>query len=380
MKMPPPPQVSSRHGERSVGPFLACVVIAFVFPAGVFGVSASEVLSHISNEPSESPSSRPIESRSGPGSKRRWEHLSTETLRSVLLRWDSKIEVSGKLEGPAVRECFEGFMALYSGDYERAANAAKRLRKLGLASGLIDYILGAAQLRLGHPEIALAPLESAVGRLRGETLEPFAFDELGYTYEKLGRYTEAISAYKRCMRLGVQEARVCLQLAHACYKSGNLQDAVEAYTQALTLDPTNTTATLGIANVLTITHDYERALAFYNRAAVLHAPTTPSTDQGIGVLRLFFGRYAEAKESLIKAVQGGVMESVQLHVCLFISYGGLGEYGRATTELQRAMEIDPWETTLCYCSYLVERCRRQFPSLVTFCESYLAQFGRTRGK
>ena len=96
------------------------------------------------------------------------------------------------------------------------------------------YLLGVAYGNLGRYREAVEAYREA---LRLEPDDASAWFKLGFAYKKLGRYREAIEAYREALRLKPEYAQVWFNLGYAYEKLGRYREAIEAYQEVLRLKP-----------------------------------------------------------------------------------------------------------------------------------------------
>jgi tetratricopeptide (TPR) repeat protein len=136
--------------------------------------------------------------------------------------------------------------------------------------------------------------------------DPHAWSNLGYQYLALGRYEEAIPAYRRSIELDSLNPVAHLNLATNFNASDQQENAIASYQAAFELAPAYRTN-------LNINHEFG---VLYIRSSDLAAAedvyswmvdgTDPQRSQGLrstALLRMYTGRYREAAELLRLAVR-----------------------------------------------------------------------------
>ncbi|MFH1776097.1 MAG: tetratricopeptide repeat protein [Candidatus Omnitrophota bacterium] len=96
-----------------------------------------------------------------------------------------------------------------------------------------------------------------------------AHNNLGLSYMKLGKYLEAMAAFRKAIEIDTNQANVYNNLGNTYLMSGRREEAVGFYEQAIKIDPNykKTYNNLGIAYCLLGRH--EQATAFYQKAIAL---------------------------------------------------------------------------------------------------------------
>jgi tetratricopeptide (TPR) repeat protein len=119
------------------------------------------------------------------------------------------------------------------GYYPEALQFLGRLLQLAPEPGSLRAELLLSRPGLASSESKLETLKLAVADNPGDLAAHF---ELGETYMSLGRYAEAVAAYRAAVQLNPQEARGHYHLAVAYRAMGDLVAAVEEYSIVRTLD------------------------------------------------------------------------------------------------------------------------------------------------
>ncbi len=132
-----------------------------------------------------------------------------------------------------------------------------------------------------------------------------AHNNLGVAYYKLGRYQEAIEAYKQAIRIKPDYADAHYNLGVACDKLSRWQDEIEAYKQAIKIKP-------------------NYAKAYYN----------------LGISYEDLGRYPDAVEAYKQAIQIKP-DYAEAYINLGVTYCKLGRYQDATEACKKALTIKP---------------------------------------
>jgi len=219
------------------------------------------------------------------------------------------------------------------GDYENAAECARRL--IGLRPGIPEghRNLGLALLKLGRPAeaedcfravLALQPVNArdysnfgvslcAQGRhqqalaslVKAIELEPGfadAFHNLGGAYLELKEPEKARACFEQAVRLQPGCASYHASLAMAWKRLGNHDQAVICADRALALDPDNIEAICIKGAVYADTNQYLKAVAEYQHAVRL-MPQRADLYNALGQAHLVYGAAAPALECFRSAAQ-----------------------------------------------------------------------------
>ena len=111
---------------------------------------------------------------------------------------------------------------LGSGQGGAAVNYAKKLVLLSPADPEYQFLLGRSYLKADKPDEALQPLLKAAG---SDIPKPVYFSGLGLAYAQQGRYSLAITAYKKSLELDPKNQFALMQLGMALAFTGDDEKA-----------------------------------------------------------------------------------------------------------------------------------------------------------
>lgn len=184
-----------------------------------------------------------------------------------------------------------------------------------------DFALAyAAKASVVAPQIyfGYVPLEGGVRELRALTTRALELDPtLGEAHAALGilrlffewDWEGAERALRRAIELNPNDAHAHHHLANYMNAMGRITDAVPVRERAVALDPLNARSRYVLARMYGRAGDYERAISEYRRARQLDPvhPLAlgrgPALPAGIGEIRLWQGRDADAVEELIEVAE-----------------------------------------------------------------------------
>jgi regulator of sirC expression with transglutaminase-like and TPR domain len=121
--------------------------------------------------------------------------------------------------------------------------------------------LGYAYNDLGRYQQAIEDFRQAV------KIKPYygsAYFNLGFSYGSLGRYTEAIDAFKRAIEIRPHYAEAYNNLGNAYSKLSRRQDSIDAYRQAIKIRPNYALAHYNLGFAYLAVGDKDSAMAEYN--------------------------------------------------------------------------------------------------------------------
>jgi tetratricopeptide (TPR) repeat protein len=200
--------------------------------------------------------------------------------------------------------------ALEGKRYADAADLFKRVYSADTSNQRAAYQIGWCYNELERFSEAIPPLQNAV---RLKPSDAAAYRELGYAYRKLNRYSDSLMAYQDSLKTDPDSA-------NAQYNVGWLYNEQEKYAQsihplqeAVRLDPKNVDALIDLAYAYRQLARYDDAIAAYTKAAELE----PN-------------------------VVGPVSETGNI----YFSY--LRQYDKAVTSYRRSLTLDPKDSTIQY--------------------------------
>jgi tetratricopeptide (TPR) repeat protein len=121
-----------------------------------------------------------------------------------------------------------------------------------------------------------------MGKDARETLQPQRLDYLneGLALERQGDYEAALTSYRLAYRDNPSDARILLNMAIACTKTGQPEEAIRHYKRALELDQGLVGAHYGVAFLLLKRGDSQQA-ADHLRAFLARPPKGPDADRWV---------------------------------------------------------------------------------------------------
>jgi tetratricopeptide (TPR) repeat protein len=148
-----------------------------------------------------------------------------------------------------------------------------------------NFNRGEELFMLNKPGEALAFLELAAAE---DPAHVRAFQYLGRVYEQLGRFDEAIAAYRKILpKAGAEAARIAFNLGNVYFMKGNAAFAEQFYTQALEEDSSFAPAYLNRANTRVKTGSLKDAAADYELYLSLEprSPQRPEIERMLSFIR-----------------------------------------------------------------------------------------------
>ena len=186
-----------------------------------------------------------------------------------------------------------------------------------------DFILGSQPGSLHQPHFLLPYLK------------------IGDSLEYLGRYEEAVEAYREAIRLDPEIAVPHSDLGNSLSHLGRYEEAVEAYREAIRLDPEDAFAHYGLAMSLSDLDRHEEAVEAY-REAIRLDPEDAFAHYGLALSLSYLGRHEEAVEAYREAIRLNPEDAFAFaQVSLGNGLSDLGRYEEAAEAYREAIRLDP---------------------------------------
>lgn len=171
---------------------------------------------------------------------------------------------------------------------------------------------------------------------------PQAWFDLGFAQSHLGKSTEAIAGYQHAVKLSPKWFEANLNLGIALARNGNQDDAASAFRNAVALKPSSggdqalSKAWSALAEVLEQSQP-DQALAAYSKATALD-PHDKESLESIGRLLEARGKFAEAEQQYLKAVDLGSSSALEKLITLYLKQKRLPD---AEIWLRRYIDKNP---------------------------------------
>ena len=182
-------------------------------------------------------------------------------------------------------------------------------------------------------------LEHSKRWTRAEPGESLAWYALGIAYRKLGRYQEAVDAYKEALRLKPDDAEAWNSLGNAYSDQGRYQEAVDAYKEALRLKPDLPGVWYNLGLAYSAQGRYQDSLTAYKEAIRLK-PDFAGAWTSLGVAYYELGRYQEAVDAYKEALRLKP-DLAGAWAALGVAYWALGNRSEALKAVKELRRYDP---------------------------------------
>jgi S1-C subfamily serine protease len=145
-------------------------------------------------------------------------------------------------------------------------------------------------------------LEDAKEDVRKYPNNSAAHYNLGWTYDELGRYKEAIASFKEAIRIKPDYASAHYNLGRSYGESGQHQKAIASYKEALRIKPDHVKAQYNLGWNYRKSGQYKEAIASYKEALRI-GPDDADAHNGLGYTYEKMGRNDEAVAEYKKALR-----------------------------------------------------------------------------
>jgi tetratricopeptide (TPR) repeat protein len=162
---------------------------------------------------------------------------------------------------------------------------------------------------------------------------------IGYCYDKLGRYQDAIESCKQAIRIKPDHAITHYNLGVVYSDLGRNKEAIESYKQAVKLNPNYAMAHYNLGNAYDkLDRHYEAIEAF--KQAIRINPDDAKAYNNLGVAYIGLGRYQDAIEAHKQAIRINP-DCADAYNNLGAAYIGLRRYQDAIESFKQAIRIKP---------------------------------------
>jgi tetratricopeptide (TPR) repeat protein len=196
--------------------------------------------------------------------------------------------------------------------------------------------MGSLHLFLGRPGDGLAAYDRRIA-LGGAS--PRVINQRGIALYLLGRTSEAEQTFRDCMVRSPGYAAAENNLGALLWDTGKLREATNHFRRAARDDKSLESARMNLALALFRQGHLQLALDAY-RAVIHDQPDHPLAWCGVGRVLLEFGRFAEARDACVRAIQADATIA-QAHAVLSQALAGLGDADGAARAEDRASKLDP---------------------------------------
>lgn len=179
-------------------------------------------------------------------------------------------------------------------------------------------------------------------RLGDDLLDPdyiVARLNLAYTSERLGRYEDAVKAYKVLLDKGVKEQTILLAYGRSLLLSGRAKESITYFNRVLGADPDSLSARNNLSAAYLSLGDLDKCLK-YVKEVLARQPKDVSAMINLGLLYLKDKNYDRARFMFQKAIMYDEVNA-KAHSNLGLVYYRLDQLPLAVTNFQKALNLDP---------------------------------------
>jgi tetratricopeptide (TPR) repeat protein len=228
-----------------------------------------------------------------------------------------------------------GMRYLLLEDYERALLFFTEVVKKNPNYAKAYFQIGYCQAKLGRYPEAIEAYRHSI-RLKPD--EADAYNNLCTTYGAADRVEEALTACQEALRLQPDLAETHNNLAWIYYRLGKYPEAIVSGKEALRLKPDYGLAHFNLGNGYSALGRYQEAVDSYKQA-IRFDPDHAGAHMNLGAAYFRTGQYQRALESYREAVRLKP-DTVEAHLNLGMTYLRLGDKGSALEEYKILMKLN----------------------------------------
>jgi tetratricopeptide (TPR) repeat protein len=198
------------------------------------------------------------------------------------------------------------------------------------------YNLGFQYSLVGRYQEAIEAFKESI-RLRPN--DPESYNNLGLVHKAMGAYPQAIETYQEAIRIRPGFARALNNLGVAYSETGLHREAIEALARANDLKPNDTEIKNNLGVAYRRAGKYQEAVRTYMQA-LRHSPDDPEICSNLGDTHYHLGNFHEAIEAFRQAIR--LKPGIGLfYYNLGVACTALSDHEAAAGAYRQALEIDP---------------------------------------
>ena len=183
-----------------------------------------------------------------------------------------------------------------------------------------------------------AAIQYLQDKIRQYPLNHHLYFNLGNAYDGLGRYDDAIKAFKKSLEIKEDDSYTYFNLAIVYGKKHNYREAIKAYKRVLELDPKETDALFNMGVIYGKSGEHKKAIYAYQE--VIKA--SPANEDALLNLGIEYGKAGNHNNalSIFKEALKKHPDSAPLHYNLAVTYLLSSEPGKARHEYLILKSLD----------------------------------------
>jgi tetratricopeptide (TPR) repeat protein len=174
--------------------------------------------------------------------------------------------------------------------------------------------------------------------LRGLNLSPIRGEDCGERLVRLGRYREAVEAYRKMIALKPDDAVLHNNLCVAYCLLGHYENGISACAEALRMEPQLADAYNNLAMAFSLLGNYRKAVEAYRQAIRIN-PQLAQAHNNLGVAYNRLGRHGKAIRAFKQSVRLKP-DFAEAHYNLAFSYLAIGDNKSALAEYELLKSLD----------------------------------------
>jgi len=229
----------------------------------------------------------------------------------------------------------KGLKELWQENWSAALTCFQKATEKNPQEADVWFYLGYCYDNLGRYQDAIETYKQSI-RIKPDSAE--AHNNLGVAYHSLGRYQDAVEAYKQAIRIKPDLADAHYNLGVAYDRLGRYQDAIEVFKQAIRIKPDFAEAHCYLGNAYNRLGRYQDAIEAYKQAIRIN-PDYAEAHYNLGCAYFHLDRYPDAIEAFKQTIRIKP-DYAEPHYNLGITYLLIGDKGSALDEYKILKSLD----------------------------------------
>jgi len=218
--------------------------------------------------------------------------------------------------------------------YDQAIPIYEQLEKENPGDPEVHYLLGAADVKVGQHQKALAEFQTAVEL---NPKQDKAWQQIGFILLNRSDWKGAENAFRRALEVDPNSGPTWDGLAQTYLVSQQTDKAEEAYKRLLQIEPQNVQAVYNLGQIVMARKDFTTAGGYFRQAIQIN-PNYAEAHNNLGAIYLEEGKVDASIAENEKAVQIKPMLS-SAHYSLYLAYEQKHDFKNAGMHLQKYLEI-----------------------------------------
>ncbi len=227
---------------------------------------------------------------------------------------------------------YTGFNFVRVGDYGKALPYFERAAQKDPTFGPAFYRIGYCHSKLGRYMEAIDAFKRIIYIQPDSAEAAEAQNALGWVYDKLGRDSEAIAAYKQATLINPDFAMAHCNLGRGYLKQGRYMEAIGAYKKAIQIKPDYAEAHYDLGFIYDKLKRHIEEIDAYKQAIRIE-PDFADAHFNLGITYAALGRYREAIDAFKETIRIKPNDA-EAHYNLGMTYWIIGDKGSALDQYE----------------------------------------------